>query len=668
MGKYVFPIIAFQKPLRYVSQPFLAQCLRAVYLMSVSFRSERPNRLSPEAHRSLTEAAQRDPERYWLDEAARLSWVNAPTRAIDSEHGWFADGALNASVNCLDRHLETRGEQVALIWQAEDASHVVHMTYRDLHAQVCRMANVLKAQGVGRGDRVAIHLPSVIEGIVSMLACARLGAIHVVLFGGFSAEAIADRLADSGAIVVITANVGRRGPKRIPFKATMDAALALRPDSLKVTRVLVVSVTDDQVPMQEDRDSFLSGLMDASSTECAAETMASNDPLFLLYTSGSTGKPKGVVHGTGGYLSWASYTHEIVFDHQENDVFWCTADIGWITGHSYVVYGPLSNGATILLFEGMPSSPAPGRWWEVLQTHKVTTFYTSPTAIRALMREGDDIPARYDLSTLRVLGTVGEPINHEAWAWFNDVIGQKRCALVDTWWQTESGGILISPVPGAVLEKPSSATLPLPGIQPVLLDEKGAPLEGPAEGVLCIDGAWPGRALTIWNDDALFQTTYLKPYPGHYFTGDGARRDEDGYYWITGRVDDVINVSGHRIGSAEIEDALSCEHAIAESAAIGIPHDLKGQGLIVYVVANETANPDVQKLAVSVIASKVGRYAVPEKVYVVPDLPKTRSGKTVRRLLRKIACGETNGFGDLSTLADPEIVPVLIKIVQGHGV
>ncbi|WP_029603822.1 acetate--CoA ligase [Kozakia baliensis] len=621
-------------------------------------------RLDAAAYQALTDAARRDPERYWRKEMGRLDWIQTPNEIFDDSKGWFADGKLNASVNCLDRHLKQRGEQTAVIWQAEDRDTNLHLTYRELHARVCRMANVLRQQGVKRGDRVAIHLPSVVEGIVGMLACARLGAMHVVLFGGFSAEAIADRLADSGAVLTITANVGRRGAKRIPFKVTMDAALALRPDALAVRTVLVVEVTDDPVPMQAGRDLLLAPLLADAPTECAPESMNANDPLFLLYTSGSTGKPKGIVHGTGGYLLWAAYTQEMVFDHQNGDIFWCTADIGWITGHSYVVYGPLANGGTVLLFEGMPSHPGPGRWWEVIQQHKVTTFYTSPTAIRALMREGDDVPARYDLSTLRVLGTVGEPISHDAWAWFDDVVGQKRCALVDTWWQTETGGIMISPIPGVVKEKPASATLPLPGVRPLLLDEKGYPVEGAGEGILCLDGSWPGHALTIWRDDALFKTTYLAPYPGHYFTGDGARRDEDGYYWITGRVDDVINVSGHRIGSAEIEDALATDHAIAESAAIGIPHDLKGQSIVVYLVPRHENTEGLAERAMKIIAAKVGRYAVPEIIHIVPDLPKTRSGKNVRRLMRKIACGEREGFGDLSTLADPGIVEVLIEIVN----
>ncbi|WP_291366049.1 acetate--CoA ligase [Acetobacter sp. UBA5411] len=624
-------------------------------------------RLTPESYKRLVETARNDPEAFWRRESRRLEWSTLPTTAVDAGNGWFADGRLNASVNCLDRHLATRGDQTAIIWQGEEDSNVLRLTYRDLHARVCALANILRDSGVKRGDRVAIHLPAVVEGIIAMQACARIGAMHMVLFGGFSAEAIADRLADSGAVVVITANVGRRGAKRIPFKTTMDAAIALRGDASTVRRVLVVEVTDDTVPLTEGRDALLTPLLEAAPTTCEPEAMNATDPLFLLYTSGSTGKPKGIVHGTGGYLTWASYTHELIFDHQQGDVFWCTADIGWITGHTYVAYGPLANGATLMLFEGMPSHPTPGRWWDVIQKHGVTTFYTSPTAIRALMSEGNEIPAAYDLSSLRVLGSVGEPINHEAWTWFHDVIGAGRCALVDTWWQTETGGAMISLVPYAVEPRPASATLPLPGVNPVLLDEKGTPLDGAVEGILCIDGSWPGRALTIWNDDALFQTTYLKPYPGHYFTGDGARRDADGYYWITGRVDDVINVSGHRIGSAEIEDAISEIHDISESSAVGIPHDIKGQGLVVYIVPHEGLSEEqmagLKDQVIKIIACKVGRYAVPEAVYVVPDLPKTRSGKNVRRLMRKIACGETEGFGDLSTLANPGIVGELIKIV-----
>ncbi|MDG6094509.1 acetate--CoA ligase [Acetobacter sp. AN02] len=624
-------------------------------------------RMTPESYKRLVKDAQSDPERFWLRESERLEWSASPSRAADKGAGWFEDGRLNASVNCIDRHLHTRGDQAAIIWQGEDEDNVVTLTYRDLYDRVCSLANVLRDHGVRKGDRVAIHLPAVADGVVAMLACARIGALHIVLFGGFSAEAIADRLADSGAVAVITANVGRRGAKRIPFKTTMDAAIKLRGAASAVRHVFVVSVTEDKVPLQEGRDALLAPLMDEAPSDSPPELMKSADPLFLLYTSGSTGKPKGIVHSTGGYLTWASFTHELIFDHKPGDVFWCTADIGWITGHTYVAYGPLANGSTLLMFEGMPSHPAPGRWWDVIRKHRVTTFYTSPTAIRALMAEGDEIPARYDLSSLRVLGSVGEPINHEAWTWFHDVIGGGRCPVVDTWWQTETGGAMISLVPGAVAPRPASATLPLPGVNLLLLDEKGQKLDGSAEGILCIDGSWPGRALTIWNDDALFRKTYLDPYPGHYFTGDGARRDEDGYFWITGRVDDVINVSGHRIGSAEIEDALSEIHDISESAAVGIPHDIKGQGLIVYVVPHaglsEAQIVSVREQAVKVISARIGRYAVPEQIYVVSDLPKTRSGKNVRRLMRKIACGDKEGFGDLSTLANPGIVEELITAV-----
>ncbi|CAI9119904.1 acetate--CoA ligase [Brytella acorum] len=628
-------------------------------------------RTTPAALRIQTDAARHDPEGFWLDQARRLEWATMPTRADDKDAGWFPDGALNASVNCLDRHLETRGDHVAVIWQRENADDVVRLTYREMHNRVCRLANVLRDHGIRRGDRVAIHLPGVIEGIIGMLACARIGAMHVVLFGGFSAEAIADRLHDSGAQLVITANVGLRGAKHIPFKTTMDAALRLHVGKLAVRNVLVVHVTQDDVPLEAGRDFWLAPLLEAASSACEPEIMRATDPLFLLYTSGSTGKPKGIVHGTGGYLLWAAYTHDLVFDHRADDVFWCTADIGWITGHTYVTYGPLCNGGTVLLFEGMPSHPAPGRWWEVAQAHGVTTFYTSPTAIRALMREGDDVPGRYDLSRLRVIGTVGEPINNEAWQWFADVIGQRRCPVVDTWWQTETGGIMIAPVPGAVTPRPASATLPLPGVHAVLLDEKGRKIDAHrAEGVLCLDGSWPGRALTIWRDDAVFDTTYLKPYPGHYFTGDGAYRDEDDYYWITGRVDDVINVSGHRIGSAEIEDAIAADRDIAECAAIGVPHALKGQSIVVFAVPRDLAGGNARKLVdgiLKTVATQVGRYAVPETVHLVADLPKTRSGKSVRRLLRKIACGETDGLGDLSTLMDPGVVPALIEAVQSES-
>jgi len=609
--------------------------------------------------------ARGDPEHYWLKCARALDWIAEPTHAVDADGTWFPDGRLNASVNCLDRHLETRGDAAAMIWQGEEEDDALRLSYRQLLARVCRMANVLRDHGVAPGDRVAIHLPGVPEGVIAMLACARIGAVHIVLFGGFSPEAIADRLADSGAGVIITADVGRRGAKRIPFKATIDAALA-HGASLPIRHVFVVSVTSETVPMTEGRDHFLSPLLSVASDLCDPEPMNANAPLFLLYTSGSTGKPKGIVHGTGGYLLWAAYTHALVFAHAPGDIFWCTADIGWITGHSYVVYGPLANGGTILLFEGMPSHPHPGRWWRVIEKHRVTGFYTSPTAIRALMAEGDAVPERYDLSSLRVLGSVGEPISQEAWGWFHATIGGGRCPLADTWWQTETGGIMISLVPGAIEARPGAATFPLPGVTALLLDASGAILEGEAEGMLCIAGSWPGRALGIWGNEAHFHATYLRPFPGFYFTGDGARRDRDGYFWLTGRVDDVINVSGHRIGSAEIEDALAAEPAIAESAAVGIPHALKGQAIVVFVVSNGPAPDDILPRVARAVSTRLGRYAAPERVYVVPDLPRTRSGKIVRRLMRKIANGDTEGFGDLSTLANPTAVATLIATVRPH--
>ncbi|MBB2155680.1 acetate--CoA ligase [Gluconacetobacter diazotrophicus] len=617
--------------------------------------------------RQMTDAASQHPDQFWLDQAGRIDWAVRPTTASSSTFGgdvairWFADGTLNASANCLDRHLATRGDQVALIWQGQDQGQVERLTYRALHQRVCRMANVLRGLGVGRGDRVAIHLPMVIEGVVAMLACARIGAVHVVLFGGFSAEGLADRLVNSGAAVVITADEGRRGAKRIPLKATMDDAVAR--DGVQVRHVLVLAVTGAAVPMHAGRDLPLNPLLAQAAEDCPAEIMGAEDPLFVLYTSGSTGKPKGMVHTTGGYMVWASYTHELVFDHRAGDVFWCTADISWITGHTYVVYGPLANGGTVVLFEGLPSHPAPGRWWEVIDTHKVTTFYTAPTAIRALMRDGDDVVDRYALDSLRLLGSVGEPISADAWLWFHEKVGRGRCPVVDTWWQTETGGILIAPVPGAVPQKPGAATLPLPGVACVLLTDKGAVIEGEGEGCLCVARSWPGQARTIWADHARFRQTYFTFSPGYYFSGDGARRDADGYYWITGRIDDVINVSGHRIGTAEIEDVVATDHRFVECAAVGIPHDLKGQGLVVFAVARDMAEPGLAEAAALAVTRGVGRYAVPERVYLVPDLPKTRSGKIVRRLLRKIACHELDGLGDLSTLADPTIVDRLIAEV-----
>ncbi|GBQ35215.1 acetate--CoA ligase [Gluconacetobacter azotocaptans] len=622
--------------------------------------------------RQMRDDALHHPERFWLEQAGRIAWAALPTIASSSSFEgdvairWFEDGRLNASVTCLDRHLAERGDQVALVWQGQDEGQVERLTYRALHERVCRMANVLRDLGVGHGDRVAIHLPVVVEGVVAMLACARIGAVHVVLFGGFSAEGLADRLVNSGAVVVLTADEGRRGGKRIPLKPTMDEALD-RATGHSVRNVLVLAVTGAETPMHAGRDLALAPLLAAAPADCAPAIMEAEAPLFVLYTSGSTGKPKGMVHTIGGYMVWASYTHALVFDHKPGDIFWCTADISWITGHTYVVYGPLANGGTVVLFEGLPSHPAPGRWWEVIDTHKVTTFYTAPTAIRALMREGDDVVARYPLSSLRLLGSVGEPISADAWLWFHDVVGRGRCPLVDTWWQTETGGILIAPVPAAVPQKPGSATLPLPGVDCVLLDDKGRIVTGEGEGCLCIARSWPGQARTIWGDHARFRQTYFSFHEGYYFSSDGARRDADGYYWITGRIDDVINVSGHRIGTAEVEDVVATDHRFAECAAVGVPHDLKGQGLVVFVVPRGGVDRVLAQEAALVISRGIGRYAAPEQVYVVPDLPKTRSGKIVRRLLRKIACNELDALGDLSTLADATIVERLIVDVAGQG-
>jgi len=616
---------------------------------------------------AMHEKAAQNPDHFWLEQAQRLTWATPPTKASETTFSphpsvkWFTDGTLNASANCIDRHLPTRAHQTALIWQGEDPTHTLRLTYQDLHDQTCLLANVLRNHGIERGDRVAIHLPAVAEGVIAMLACARIGATHIVLFGGLSADAISDRLQDSATKLVITADQGRRGAKTIPLKTTMDTALAR---NTTVETVLVTTVTGADVPMQPGRDHRLTPLMNAASPTCEPAIMNATDHLFLLYTSGSTGKPKGIIHSTGGYLLWAAYTHALAFDHQENDIFWCTADIGWITGHSYVTYGPLANGGTILMFEGMPSHPIPGRWWEVIAQHKVTTFYTSPTAIRAVAREGTDVPKQHDLSSLRILGSVGEPISAEAWTWFYENIGQSRCAVVDTWWQTETGGIMIAPLPGAVPMKPGAAMQPLPGIQPILLGPDGTPVEGPGEGHLCIKTSWPGQTLGILGAQDLFETTYFTPHPGTYYTGDGARRDADGDYWITGRVDDVINVSGHRIGSAELEDALATTNLFADAAAIGIPHDLKGQAIVIYAVPKDPIHPDLAAHATKAIAARIGRYAVPEQVHIVPDLPKTRSGKIVRRLLRKIATHDTETLGDLSTLANPEIVETLIATVK----
>ncbi|MCQ8277994.1 acetate--CoA ligase [Acetobacteraceae bacterium KSS8] len=622
--------------------------------------------------------AMNNADAFWLEQARRLDWMRFPTVAGTGGFGgegggvqisWFGDGVLNASVNCLDRHLAERGDATALIWQGEREEQSETLSFRQLHERVCRLANVLKRNGVGRGDRVAVYLPMVADGVAAMLACARIGAVHVVMFAGFSSSGVASRIRDSGAKLLITADEGRRGGKTIPLKRMADAALAELGDAAPAV-VLVARVTGSDVPMQAGRDHALEPLMADVSAECEPEPMGAEDPLLILYTSGSTGAPKGVLHTTGGYLLWASLTQEIVFDHRPGDVFWCTADLGWVTGHSYVVYGPLANGGATLLFEGTPSYPEPGRWWQVIDRHAVTGFYTAPTAIRALMRDDPAVVERASLRSLRVLGSVGEPINPEAWLWFYDKVGHRSCPVMDSWWQTETGGIMIAPLPGAVAQKPGSATLPLPGVRPLLVNEKGEELKGEAEGHLCIAGSWPGQARTLWGDHPRFEQTYFSTYPGLYFSGDGARRDADGYFWITGRVDDVINVSGHRIGSAEVESAFATHEAVGESAVIGVPDDLKGQSLAAFVVLRKGAGAETQELPAALsrhVGVQLGRYAAPDRVVLVPDLPKTRSGKVMRRILRKIATGEHEALGDVSTLADPGIVEQLVRAMEASA-
>jgi acetyl-CoA synthetase len=637
-----------------------------VYPVDPSFAAAA--RLRHDEYTRLYAESVTDPEGFWGRIGERLDWVKPPTKIRDVSFDpkdfhirWYEDGELNVSANCLDRHLAERGDKVAIVFEGDDPNHSRRITYRELHTEVCKFANTLKNLGVVKGDRVAIYLPMIPEAAVAMLACARLGAIHSVVFGGFSPDSLAGRIADSTAKVVITADEGLRAGKHIPLKVNVDAALE-RPGTNSVETVIVVRHTGGAVAMQSPRDRYYHTLMDGQSADCPPTPVDSEHPLFVLYTSGSTGKPKGVQHSTGGYLVFVSFTHEQVFDLREDDVYWCTADVGWVTGHSYVVYGPLCNGATTVMFEGVPNYPDYSRFWQVIDKHQVSIFYTAPTAIRALMREGEEPVKKTSRASLRLLGSVGEPINPEAWEWYHRVVGDERCPIVDTWWQTETGGIMISPLPGAIATKPGSATLPFFGIKPAIVDADGAVKEGAAEGNLLITDSWPGQVRTIYGDHQRFIETYFSAYPGNYFTGDGARRDEDGYYWITGRVDDVINVSGHRLGTAEIESALVAHPKVAEAAVVGCPHEIKGQGIYAYVtlIAGETGSDDLRKELIAWVRKEIGPIATPDYLQWAPGLPKTRSGKIMRRILRKIGENAPDQLGDITTLADPGVVKNLV--------
>ena len=609
-----------------------------------------------------------DPEGFWAEVARRIDWIRPWTQVKDTSFDaadfrirWYVDGQLNVSANCLDRHLATRGDKTAILWEGDDPAESRRISYRELHEQVCRCANVLKAEGVRKGDRVTIYLPMIPEAAVAMLACARIGAVHSVVFGGFSPDSLIGRIDDCQSKLVITADEGLRGGKRIALKANVDSAIASgRIPGL--ARVLVVRRTGGAVAWDATRDRWYHELMEAAPAECEAPPVDAEDPLFILYTSGSTGKPKGVLHTSGGYLVYASYTHECVFDLREDDVYWCTADVGWVTGHSYIVYGPLANGATTLMFEGVPSYPDVSRFWQVVDKHQVTIFYTAPTAIRALMRDGDAPVLRTSRASLRLLGSVGEPINPEAWSWYHRVVGAGRCPVVDTWWQTETGGIMIAPLPGAFALKPGSATLPFYGVRPALVDNQGKLLEGATDGNLVLLDSWPGQMRTVHGDHVRFIETYFTTFKGCYFTGDGARRDEDGYWWITGRVDDVINVSGHRMGTAEVESALVGHQAVAEAAVVGAPHEIKGQGIYAYVTLMAGLEPTeaLRKELAAHVRKEIGAIATPDWIQWAPRLPKTRSGKIMRRILRKIAANEHEQLGDISTLADPTVVSALV--------
>ncbi|MGD0189293.1 MAG: acetate--CoA ligase [Rhizomicrobium sp.] len=611
-----------------------------------------------------------DPDGFWHGEARRIDWIKPFTKVKNVSWDpddlfikWFEDGTLNVSANCIDRHLARRGDQAAIIWEGDDPKDSRSITYRELHQQVCRFANVLRAKGVARGDRVTIYLPMIPEAAYAMLACARIGAVHSVVFAGFSPDSLAGRINDCASTVVITSDEGLRGGKTIPLKRNTDVALTSCPD---VKSVIVVRRTGEKVLMHPPRDVWYHDEAAKVTADCPPVEMDAEDPLFILYTSGSTGRPKGVLHTSGGYLMYAAFTHQYVFDYHDSDIYWCTADVGWVTGHTYIVYGPLANGATTLMFEGVPNYPNSSRFWDVIDKHKVNIFYTAPTAIRALMREGEAPVKRTSRRSLRLLGSVGEPINPEAWLWYHRVVGDQRCPIVDTWWQTETGGILISPLPGATDLKPGSATKPLFGIRPELVDADGKPLEGAASGNLVLLDSWPGQMRTVYGDHQRFIDTYFKTYRGKYFTGDGCRRDEDGYYWITGRVDDVINVSGHRLGTAEVESALVAHHKVAEAAVVGMPHDIKGQGIYAFVtlVLGETPSDELADELKKWVSTHLSAIARPDVIQFAPGLPKTRSGKIMRRILRKIAEGDISNLGDTSTLADPAVVDDLVKNAQ----
>jgi acetyl-CoA synthetase len=623
-------------------------------------------------YKAMYEASLSDPEAFWREHGRRIDWFTPYTRIKNATFGpgdvsirWFEDGTTNAAYNCIDRHLKTRGDQVAIIWEGDDPAESKRITYRELHREVCRWANVLRNREVGRGDRVTIYMPMIPEAAYAILACARLGAVHSVVFGGFSPDSLAGRIEDCGSKMVITADEGLRGGRKVPLKTNVDAAIERLGG---VDHVVVVRRTGGAVDMVAGRDVYYDEAAAMVTDECPCEEMNAEDPLFILYTSGSTGKPKGVLHTTGGYLVFASMTHQYVFDYHDGDIYWCTADVGWVTGHSYILYGPLANGATTLMFEGVPNYPSMSRFWEVIDKHKVNIFYTAPTAIRALMQAGEAPVKKTSRASLRLLGSVGEPINPEAWEWYRRVVGDGRCPIVDTWWQTETGGIMITPLPGALKLKPGSATRPFFGVCPQIVDADGKVLEGAAEGNLCIAESWPGQMRTVFGDHERFVQTYFSTYPGKYFTGDGCRRDADGYYWITGRVDDVINVSGHRMGTAEVESALVAHPKVSEAAVVGYPHDIKGQGIYAYVtlMAGEEPSEALRKELVAWVRKEIGPIASPDLIQFAPGLPKTRSGKIMRRILRKIAEDEFGNLGDTSTLADPAVVDDLVNNRQNR--